>query len=136
VVTDAQGLPLVAQLTAANTPDVNQLLPAVDAVGPVAGKVGRPRRRPKRVQGDRAYDSQPHRRALRRRRVEPVLARRRTPHGSGLGKTRWVVERTLSWFHQFRRLRVRFEYDDGIHQALLTLAQIVILVRILDSPFC
>lgn len=29
-------------------------------------------------------------------------------HGSGLKNTRWVVERSLSWLHQFRRLRVRY----------------------------
>jgi len=31
------------------------------------------------------------------------LAKRRQPHGSGLGRTRWVVERTLAWLHRFRR---------------------------------
>lgn len=30
-------------------------------------------------------------------------------HASGLGSQRWVVERTLSWLHQYRRLRVRYE---------------------------
>src|SRR5437868_2151730 len=28
--------------------------------------------------------------------IKPLLARRGTPHGSGLGRKRWVVERTLS----------------------------------------
>ena len=46
------------------------------------------------MQGDRAYDSQPHRRELRWRGIAAVLARRHAEHGSGLGKTRWVVERT------------------------------------------
>ncbi|TPQ32020.1 hypothetical protein C2U69_27405 [Cupriavidus pinatubonensis] len=34
------------------------------------------------------YDSELHPQKL------PVLAKRRTEHGSGLGKLRWVVERT------------------------------------------
>lgn len=125
VLTDAAGIPLAADVTAANVHDVKQLLPLVKQVPPVRGKAGRPRRRPQRVQGDRAYDSQPHRRALRRLGIEPVLARRNTEHGSGLGKHRWVVERTLSWLHQFRRLRVRYERHDYIHKALLTLGCIV-----------
>jgi transposase len=125
VVTDAGGIPLAAEVTAANVHDVKQLLPLVEAIPPVRGKPGRPRRRPQRVQGDRAYDSQPHRRALRRLGIEPVLAKRNTEHGSGLGKHRWVVERTISWLHQFRRLRVRYERLDSIHQALLTLACIM-----------
>lgn len=86
------------------------------------GRRGRPRRRPDRVQGDRAYDSEPHRRVLRRRGIRPELARRNTAHGSGLGTTRWVVERTLAWLHQFRRLRVRYERRADIHEAFLTLA--------------
>jgi transposase len=125
VLTDAQGIPLAAEVTAANTHDVKQLLPLVEQVSPVRGKPGRPRKRPDRVQGDRAYDSEPHRRALRRLGIMPVLAKRNTKHGSGLGKHRWVVERTISWLHQFRRLRVRYERHDYIHKALLTLGCIV-----------
>jgi transposase len=124
--TDANGIPLAATLTGANTHDIKQLLPLVDAIPPVRGKRGRPRRRPQRAQGDRAYDSQPHRQELRRRHIAPVLARRKVPHGSGLGVHRWVVERSLSWLHQFRRLRVRYERRADIHEAFLTLGCIVI----------
>jgi len=46
--------------------------------------------------------------------------------GSGLSKTRWVVERSLSWLQQFRRLRVRGERRADMHQAFLSLACIVI----------
>jgi hypothetical protein len=46
VLTDAQGIPLAAKVTAANVNEVTQLLPLVDAVPPVAGKPGHPRRRP------------------------------------------------------------------------------------------
>jgi transposase len=125
VLTDAGGIPLAAEVTAANAHDVTQLLPLVEQVPAVRSKPGRPKRRPRCVQGDRAYDSQPHRRALRRLGIEPVLAKRNTEHGSGLGKHRWVVERTISWLHQFRRLRVRYERHDYIHKALLTIGCIV-----------
>ena len=50
-------------LTGANRNDITQLLPLLDAVPPVSGKAGHPRKRPQAVQGDRAYDSQPHRKA-------------------------------------------------------------------------
>ena len=113
-------------LTAANRHDVTQLLPLVDSVPAVAGKPGRPRRRFAKVQGDRGYDSQPHRRELQKRYTTPVLARRNTPHGSGLGKYRWPVERTLSWMHQNRRLRVRYEKRDDIHEAFMELAESMI----------
>ncbi|OXI32214.1 hypothetical protein CFB89_13850 [Burkholderia sp. AU16741] len=61
-------------------------------------------------------------RRLRERGIRPVIARRRTEHGSGLGKFRWVVERTHSWLHGFRRLRTRFERRSDIHEAFLKLA--------------
>ncbi len=40
---------------------------------------------------------------VRQRGIQPLLApygRTKREHGSGLGKTRYVVERTLSWFFQ------------------------------------
>jgi transposase len=122
VLTDATGIPLAAQATAANRNDVSQLRPLVERMAPVRGRRGRPRRRPRILQGDRGYDCEAHRQWLRRRGIRPLLARRRTPHGSGLGRYRWVVERTLAWLHQMRRLRTRFERRADIHQAFLTLA--------------
>jgi transposase len=112
---------LAITLTGANAHDITQLLPLVDGIRPVPGKRGRPRRRPKRVQGDRGYDSQPHRDQLRQRGIQPVLARRNTEHGSGLGVYRWVVERTLAWLHQFRRLRTRYDRRVDIHEAFMSL---------------
>ena len=126
VITDAQGIPLAVGVTGAHRHDVTQLLPLVDRIPAVAGRVGRPRRRPDQVQSDRAYDSQAHRRALRKRGLGALLARRGQAHGSGLGIYRWVVERTLAWLHQFRRLRVRWERRAEIHEALLDIGCILI----------
>lgn len=133
LITDAQGIPLAAILTAANRNDVTQLLPLVAAIPPVRGKRGRPRRRPDQVQGDRGYASEPHRKVLRSLGIEPVLAQRRTPHGSGLGVHRWVVERTLAWLHQFRRLRIRYERRPDIHEAFLSIGCSLICFRRLGS---
>lgn len=121
MITDGHGIPLAAILTEANRHDVTQLIPLVEAIPPVRGQRGRPRRRLDRVQGDRGYDSEPHRGQLRSRGILPVLAKRRTPHGSGLGVFRWVVERTLAWLHQNRRLRIRYERRDDIHEAFLSI---------------
>ncbi len=69
VVTDATGIPLVAETTDANVPDVNPMISLIDAIPPVRGKPGRPRHRPDSLYGDRGYDSDPHRRRLRRRGI-------------------------------------------------------------------
>ena len=135
VLTEANGTPLSAILTGANRHDVTQLLPLVDGVPPVRGPRGRPRRRPQRLYADRAYDSRQHRQELRARHIAPALARRGAAHGSGLGVYRWVVERTLGWLHQFRRLRVRYERRADIHEAFLSLGCSIICFRQLSS-FC
>ncbi|MBP0596169.1 transposase [Paraburkholderia sp. LEh10] len=57
------------------------------------------------------------------------IARRGEPHGSGLGKTRWVVERTISWLHNFRRLRIGFERLAFIHEAFMKIACCIICWR-------
>jgi transposase len=85
------------------------MLPLVDAIPPVRGRRGRPRRRPRKLFGDRAYHSRRGRRELRQRRIQAKIAWPKSPHGSRLGRERWVVERTIAWLHQYRRLRVRYE---------------------------
>jgi transposase len=115
---------------------VTQLLPLVDAIPPIAGKPGAPRRRPDRLYADRAYDSHLHRMHLCLRGIQPAIARRRAAHGSGLGRFRWVVERTISWLHGFRRLRVRYERTDRIHEAFLTIGCGLICWNVLQQGFC
>ena len=128
---DAAGVPLALTLTSGSRNDITQLLPLVDGIMPVAGKVGRPRQRPDRIVADRAYDNDSYRCELWRRGVKPSIARRRTEHGSGLGRWRWVVERTFAWVHNYRRLRIRWERDPVVHMAFLTLACALICRRYL-----
>ena len=136
MITDARGIPLATTLTGANRNDVTQLKALVEAIPAVRGKRGRPRRRPDRVQGDRAYDSQPHRHWLRSLGIASDLARRGAEHGSGLGVYRWVVERTLSWLHQHRRLRTRYDRRDDIHESFMTLGMALICWRFLEKSLC
>jgi transposase len=136
VLVEGGGAPLVIDVSAANVPEVNRLMEVVASVPPVRGQPGRPRRRPERLYADRGYDSDPHRAKLRSRGIEPVIARRRTAHGSGLGVFRWVVERTIAWLHGFRKLRLVTEKGLDMQYAFLTLAHGVILWRILQASFC
>lgn len=122
LIVDGHGVPLEVQLSAANTPDIKQLLPLIANLPAVRGKRGHPRSRPDKLYADRAYDCEPARSILRWLGIKPFLARRGTEHGSGLGKVRYVVERTISWLHQQRRLRVRYDRRKDIHQGFLTLA--------------
>jgi transposase len=120
-------------LSAGNHNDLLELLPLLDAIPPVRGKRGRPRRRPRRLLGDGAYHSRRHRRALRARGIRAQISRPKQSHGSGLGRERWVVERTISWLHQYRRLRVRYERRADIHEAFLKLAGCLICLKLLQA---
>lgn len=83
VITDADGTPLAVLLTGANRHDVTQLLELIESIEPIAGKRGRPQKYPDRVLGDRAYDSEPHRKELKK-----------NAHSSELGKT---THRARQW---------------------------------------
>jgi transposase len=136
VLVDANGIPLAGDVTPANTPEVKGLLPLVDSAGPLDEATGEPEHRPGELYGDRAYDSEPHREELRRRGIDPALARRQTGHGSGLGKYRWVVERLFSWLHGFRKLRLVTEKGQEMQSAFLNLGLSLICLRFLEPSLC
>lgn len=120
-------------LTGGNRNDVTQLMPLIEAVPPVRGRRGRPRRRPVSLYADRGYDHDKYRRQVRAVGITPVIARRGTGHGSGLGIHRWVVEQSFALPHWFRRLRIRWEIRDDIHEAFLVLGCALICRRRLKS---
>lgn len=136
MLTDGNGVPIVAKTTAANRHDVTELLNLVNDVPAIKGTAGAPRFRFDTLYADRAYDSKAHRAALREVGIKPHIAKRNTDHGSGLGKVRWAVERTISWLHQFRRLRIRYERRLDMHEAFLRIGCILICHRTLVESLC
>jgi transposase len=136
VVTDGNGVPLQTELTAANSPDIKHIIVLIVNIPPVRGKRGKPRSKPKKVYADRAYDDESARALLKWLDIEPHLARRNTEHGSGMGVFRWVVERTISWLHNFRRLRVRFDRRADIQEGFLNFAKSLICWNLLNCEFC
>ena len=79
---------------------------------------------------DRAYDAEEKiRQPLRQRKIKPLIAKRITQKGSGLGKFRYVVEAAFDWLFNQRRLRVRYEKRDDIHKAFLIIGCFLICWR-------
>ena len=108
----------------------------LDAIPPCGGRRGRPRRRPKAFQGDGAYGIKAIIAAVVQRRVRCLLApygKARTEHGSGLGKTRYVVERSLSWMSNFRRLKRCYERFGEHFQAFHELAACLICANRIED---
>ncbi len=131
---DGGGVPLNATATAANRHDVTQLVPLVAGTKLVVPGEDGEDRLPGRVLGDRAYSSAERHAVLRWMGTAPAVAERGTPHGSGLGRERYVVEQTIAILHQNRRLKVRYEKRSDIHKALLTLACVRICAHRLLAP--
>nr|WP_260256043.1 IS5 family transposase [Streptomyces sp. 840.1] len=129
LICDGRGTPLKVITTAANVNDVIQTLALVDGIPSVAGRPGRPRRRPEALLGDKGYDSNPNRDELRRRRILPVISRKGAPNIKGIGKLRYVVEQTFALLHHFKRLAVRWERRTELHDALVSLACSLICYR-------
>jgi transposase len=130
---DRHGVPLVVQSAAANTSDHRQVLSTVVQFPHVGGKPGRPKEHPDKLYGDAGYDSDPTRCILRFLGTEPHIRQRNSPHGSHLGKIRWVVERTISWIKGLRRMRIRYDRKGIIIDAWTTLAAAVICFQMLQE---
>jgi transposase len=136
LIVEAHGIPLAATLTGGNRKDVTQLIPLIQAVPPIRGKRGRPRRRPEKLYADSGYDHDKDRAQVRDLGITPCIARCGAEHGFGPGTCRWVVEAAFALLHWFRRLRIRWEIRDDIHEAFLTLGCAIIRRRRLRSAVC
>ncbi|MFQ6268180.1 IS5 family transposase [Kutzneria viridogrisea] len=123
------GLPLAVVISAANRNDHQELETVVDAVTPVVGPVGRPRRRPRTLHADKGYDYPTCRKALRGRGIIARIARRGIESARRLGRHRYVIERTLEWVSRFRRLARRYERKAAYFAAFAQLACTVICYR-------
>jgi transposase len=92
---------------------------------------GRPRVRPERILGDKAYSSRKIRRYLKRRGIGYTIARRRDetrtgPFNRTLYKERNYVERSINRLKQFRRVATRYEKRAVNFLAMITLASIML----------
>ena len=130
MIVDGRGTPLAIEHTGANVHDSEMAIPLVEGIPPIKQSRGRPRKWPDNVFADRAYDAEEKiRQPLRQYNVAPQIAKRNTEHGSGLGKFRYVVEAAFDWLFNQRRLRVRYEKRDDIHQAFLIIGCLLICWR-------
>ena len=86
-------------------------------------------RYPTKLHADKGYDYPACRAALAERGIADRIARRGIEDRPQLGRHRWVVERTLAWLARYRRLTIRYERDEMLHQAFLDLGCALICLR-------
>ena len=138
VVVDGEGVPLGDLLHAASPAEVRLAEPTLEAihVGRPHGP-GRPRQKPERVIADGGYDSDPLRQRLAKRGIELIAPhhrnRRRPPTQDGRSfrryRRRWIVERTIGWLGNYRRLVVRYDRSLTIYSGFFHIACFMIVLR-------
>jgi transposase len=115
-------------------------LPTLLDAGAVRRKRGRPRLRPRRVVGDKAFAGRPSREHLRSRRIGAVIPaktgeRRRPGFDRAAYRARNRVERLFNRLKQFRRLATRYEKRAANYLAMLHLGAIFIWINAFaDTP--
>jgi len=128
-------VPLVVQTGRANQNDEQRLEGLLRWLPPIPTKAGKPRR-VGAVLADAAYGvawvialvlGMGYRALLKPR------GKAGTVHGSGLGKKRYVVERTLAWLDNDRRLRICYERTWASWQGLQELSACVFCAKRLHT---
>ena len=120
---DAQGIPLVIDIESANRNEVVLIEPLIE-------QLTLQKRQPERLIYDKAADSDPLRSRLAERGIDLICPHRKgrrkkkTQDGRKLPryKRRWIVERTIAWLHNFRRVVTRWEYHDYLYLNFVKLA--------------
>jgi transposase len=139
LVIDTNGNPLNCTLSKANRHDQVKILETIDGI-----KIGKRRRRPTRLGLDKGYDSDPWRKALRKRGIIPLASYRKTRKlqpgvqaaherkHQRYCRQRWKVERSFAWFNRFRRLDRFLERTQKSYRAFV---RVFFLKHYLDRLF-
>ena len=130
---DARGVPLAADIAAANVAEVDLAEPVLRQV-PIACDM--PQQQTPAT-GDKAYDSDELREQLRDAGFDlhsPHRKGRKKPSRNDgrkmrRYKRRWIVERTNSWLQNFRRIVVRYERHAYLFLAFVQLACAIIAIK-------
>jgi len=130
-VADRSGIPISVHAASASPHEVSLVKETLEALF-VADK-------PKRLVGDRAYDSDPLDALLQTEGIEMIAPHRanrkkpKTQDGRKLRRyrRRWKIERFFAWLSNFRRLVVRYEKRAENFLGFVHLGCIVILLRYL-----
>ena len=128
-ISDRNGLPLTVLVTAANVNDNTPLEDVLDNLRAIRQPLGRPRRWPAKLHGDKGYDYRSCRELVRRRGMIARIARKDIESATHLGRYRYVVERCLEWVSRFRRLARRYDRKASHFIGFLRLACALICYR-------
>jgi transposase len=89
------------------------------------------------VIGDKAYDSDPARKRLRKRGINLLVPHRKNHRNVNRQddrlwdryRRRYTIERTFSWITGYRRIVVRYEHDINMFVAFFQLACVMVTLK-------
>ncbi|CRK57679.1 Mobile element protein [Alloactinosynnema sp. L-07] len=120
-------------VSAANTNDAAALKPLVMAIPAIKSRRGPRRRKPDKLHADKAYDIKDLRTWVRDQGIAVRIARKGIETSDKLGLHRWVIERTIAWTFNYRRLAIRYERHATNFTAFLTLAATLVAFKKLPT---
>ncbi|CAO3455319.1 hypothetical protein [Azospirillum argentinense] len=140
MVTDGNGLPLAAVLSAGQLQEISFAVAALEAVS-LPTRRGHRRTKPRKLAGDKGYSANRFRQYLRRRHIEPVIAmrkdeRRRTHRGRPprfdreAYRRRNAVERGIGWLKGCRSVATRHDKLAVNYMTFIKLAMIQQCMRV------
>ncbi len=141
MVTDGRGLPLTVEVTAGQVHDSTQVEPVLDGIA-IPPPVGRPRQRPARLAGDKGYSCGRVRRWLRRHGIRPLIPHKDNEQARYDGRVRFdkegykrrsIIEQTIGWLKECRRVGTRFEKLAINFLAMMKVAMIQRCLKIVFS---
>ena len=129
VIADASGLPLALHTDSASPHEVTLVQATLNEIVTVG--------QPRRIIGDRAYDSDPLDNALATQGIEMIAPHRRnrkrkaTQDGRPLRRyrRRWKIERLFAWLNAFKRTMARWDRCHERFTAFVHLAFSMVLLR-------
>ncbi len=135
MLTEADGGPLAVVVRGANVHDSLLLQDALEAV---IVEPPDPREHEQHLCLDKAFSGAPSDATARVFGYEPHVRQIGEEKKDATGRKRhkarrWVVERTIAWLHQHRRLRVRYERRADIHEAFLMIGCCLICFKQLQA---
>ncbi len=141
LVTDGRGLPLAVEVTAGQLHESTRMQAVMEGIG-IPQPLGRPRKRPRRLAGDKGYSYPGVREWLRRHGIQPVIPQREDQRVRHRGRPiafdrrayrrRCLIECCEGWLRECRRIATRFEKLAVSYLAILKLG---IIARYLRAGF-
>src|SRR4051794_6973888 len=130
---EGYGKPVTFTLTGGQVHDSQQVTALINRGAIRRIGRGRPRLRPAKLAGDKAYSSRSIRLALRKRGITPVIPtkaneRRQPDFDREAYRQRNIVERLINRLKNFRRIATRYEKRAANYLAMITIGAILLWI--------